>query len=76
MDKNTFITNTDIPSSSNYSSIVSNSEINSGSGSGSDSINSFWDRIKNFSFLTWVIIILIFALLGFNIFFYSFFICV
>ena len=79
MDKNTFKTNTDIPSSSsNYSSIFSNSEINSGSGSssgsssgfGSDSINSFWDRIKNFPFLTWVIIILILALLGFNIFFY------
>jgi hypothetical protein len=65
MDKITSITNTDIPSS-NYSSILSNSN----SDSNSNISNSFWDGIKNINFLTGVIIILVFALLGFNIFVY------
>lgn len=71
MDKITSITNTDIPSSSsNYSSILSNSDIGIGSSSSTTSTSSFWDGIKNINLLTWVIIILVLALLGFNIFIY------
>jgi hypothetical protein len=65
MDKITSITNTDL--SSNYSNNILDSDVSS---STSNSINSFWERVKKMDLLTWVIIILVLALLGFNIFIY------
>lgn len=69
MDKLTSIPNTDIPSS-NYSSIISQKDLVDLSSSSNSTTNSFWDGIKNINFLTGVIIILVLALLGFNIFVY------
>jgi len=63
MDKITSITNGDMPTS-NLSSIISDSNSNSVSSS------SLWENIKNIPLFLWIIIILILALLGFNIFIY------
>lgn len=66
MDKITSITNTDLPSS-NYSNNNLDSDF---SNSTSSSINSFWERVQKMDLFTWVIIILVLALLGFNLFIY------
>ena len=54
-------------SSSVFSGYNSNSIPVSGSNSGSNSISTF---LKNISWKTWILIIIIFAILGFNIFIY------
>ena len=59
----------------NSSSILQSSESLSGnsglaSPTGTSDSNSFVDMFKNISFTTWLILILIFAFLGFNIFVY------
>lgn len=70
MDKITSIVDTKSPSS--LSNLISNSDINTSTGT-SSSINSgssIWTNIQNVPLLTWLLIILILALLGFNIFIY------
>lgn len=47
-----------------------NNDIIASNGIGSSDNSGFIERIKNISFMTWVIIILILAFLGFNIFIY------
>ena len=66
MDKITSITNTDLPSS-NYSNNILDSDFSNNT---SSSINSFWERVQKMDLSTWIIIILVLALLGFNIFIY------
>lgn len=73
MENNTSIL--DSKPSSSLSSFISNSNITSSNNINGNNVNGtgisgIWESIKNIPLLTWILIILILALLGFNIFIY------